>query len=845
MAEPIASATVEVRADFSKLDNDAQAGMSQLEKSLGKANALWADIMSDAAKAGEGIEDSFAEAARSSDASLEKIGGTEVWGDVTRGADKAGEGVEDAMKEASKESEKQLDKIGTSGDGMFKKLAGAAAGIGIGFFLKDSVQAADDSKAGFKELQSIIEATGSAAGLTADQVAGIAGDLSVKIGVDDDDIIKAQGVLLTFKNIGGDSFKRVTEDAADMAAVFGGDMSSASVQLGKALNDPVAGVSALSKVGVTFTAQQKDQIKAMVEAGDTAGAQGIILKELESQVKGAAEASATGSDKMKVAFGELQESLGGGIADALGSIAPTIVTLFDSLQAPMAALGDALGDILPVLAEAIGPILAGVTELLPVLAEGFTGTLDALKPLIPILVDGLVFALNAIAPILPEIVVGLIAYKAATAASSAVTSTMATATKLFGSESIIVQAATKAWTALQWLFNAAMAANPIVLVVAAVVALGAAIFLAYQKFGPFHEAVDAAWQLMQKVWDFIVNVFVGAWHGLQDVIDTIAGVFGDFGGKVAEAWDSVVGFISDLPGKILGFITDVVTMFINLHIQVGEALLGLIATVGEKIATMALQALEAVGKFILAFLEWYVTLPFKVGMALASLAGTVATAIGDAAISGLTAVGGFVGDALQKLGDFERGIPGKLLNLGVTIGNAITTGLADGLHAVEGFVTDALSAVGKFIIGIPHALGDIGGAMFGAIKSALEGVWNRIVDSLPNFHADPLGIFGPEINFDFDFLKLARGGIVTSPTFAMLGERSRPEVAIPMTNPGRAMQLMQDSGMGALWDRMGGGSGGWSGDALHIDHATFQDATDADLVAQRVNVAVMTRMVSV
>jgi hypothetical protein len=83
------------------------------------------------------------------------------------------------------------------------------------------------------------------------------------------------------------------------------------VQLGKALEDPIKGLAALGKSGVTFTADQKALIKSLVETGDMLPkAQEIILKAVEMQVGGTAEATANASDKMKVAWSQLQEQLG-------------------------------------------------------------------------------------------------------------------------------------------------------------------------------------------------------------------------------------------------------------------------------------------------------------------------------------------------------------------------------------------------------------------------------------------------------------------------------------------------------------------------------------------------------
>jgi hypothetical protein len=70
---------------------------------------------------------------------------------------------------------------------------------------------------------------------------------------------------------------------------MGTDASGEAVRLGKALNDPIQGISALTRVGIQFTDQQKEQIKALTDSGDLLGAQKIILAELNSQFGGSAE----------------------------------------------------------------------------------------------------------------------------------------------------------------------------------------------------------------------------------------------------------------------------------------------------------------------------------------------------------------------------------------------------------------------------------------------------------------------------------------------------------------------------------------------------------------------------
>jgi hypothetical protein len=135
-------------------------------------------------------------------------------------------------------------------------------------------------------------------------------------GVDQNQIKLAQAKLLTFGQLAksadeaGGAFDRATKAAIDMGAAGFGTAEMNAVQLGKALNDPIKGIAALAKSGVTFTEQEKDKIKTLVESNKLLEAQDMVLKAIETQVGGTAEATANDSDKMKVAFSQLSESIG-------------------------------------------------------------------------------------------------------------------------------------------------------------------------------------------------------------------------------------------------------------------------------------------------------------------------------------------------------------------------------------------------------------------------------------------------------------------------------------------------------------------------------------------------------
>ena len=226
--------------------------------------------------------------------------------------------------------------------GAFKAgVAGVIAGLGLEKLLSGAIGFAKDSIGEAREAQKVgaltaqvIKTTGGAAKISAAQVGDLATAISNKTGVDDEAIQSGANLLLTFKNVknevgkGANIFDRATAAAADLSAAGFGDMATTSKQLGKALNDPLKGITALSRSGVTFTAQQKKQIETLVASGKTLEAQKIILGEVESQVGGAAAASSTAGEKMAVAWGNFKEGIGTSLLPFLDKAQNLITTRF-------------------------------------------------------------------------------------------------------------------------------------------------------------------------------------------------------------------------------------------------------------------------------------------------------------------------------------------------------------------------------------------------------------------------------------------------------------------------------------------------------------------------------------
>jgi hypothetical protein len=251
--------------------------------------------------------------------------------------------------------------------GAFKNLL---AGAAIGLFAKGSFDEIQEAEKSAKQLEQTIRSTGSAAHVTAGHATELADAISKASAVDDELVANAERMLLTFTNIknsGADKvFDRATQAAVDLGVAMGGDLQGAALQLGKALQDPEKGLTRLMRVGVDFTESEKNQIKVLTEHGQTAKAQGIILGEVEKQFGGQAAAAATDADRAKVAFQNLEESVGRALLPVLNDAAKAATVLANAFSAQPAVLQQVeIGVLAAGIAYAKfgGPIKSAVTSL--------------------------------------------------------------------------------------------------------------------------------------------------------------------------------------------------------------------------------------------------------------------------------------------------------------------------------------------------------------------------------------------------------------------------------------------------------------------------------------------------
>jgi len=261
-----------------------------------------------------------------------------------------------------------------------------------------AVKSFDAQAKAVAQVEAGLKSTGEAAGFTSDELQKMAADLQTKTIFGDEEILKdATAQLLTFTNIAGQQFARTQVAALNLSTRLDGDLKSASIQLGKALNDPIANLSALSRSGIQFSQEQKDVIKSLAETNRLAEAQTIILNELDKQYGGAAEAAAQAGlgpfQQLSNQLGDVSEQLGAIIVEGIEPLKTMLKSLADTLSGTSTETKESIVKF-GALTAIIGPILI----VLGALVKAF-GTLRAffMLRLLPIIT--LVFnAFKALTP---------------------------------------------------------------------------------------------------------------------------------------------------------------------------------------------------------------------------------------------------------------------------------------------------------------------------------------------------------------------------------------------------------------------------------------------------------------
>lgn len=694
----------------------------------------------------------------------------------------------------------------------------------VGFF-KDSISEARESQKVNALTAQVIKSTGGAANLTAVQVGNLATAISNKTGIDDETIQSGESLLLTFKNVrneagrGNDVFSQATGIMTDMSVALGQDTKSSAIQLGKALGDPIKGVTALQRVGVSFTESQKKQIKTLVEGGHTLGAQKIILKELRSEFGGAAAAAATPAQRLAVVWGNVKEAIGTKLLPVLDTIATVIMSRV------IPAAGGLYRWLAPIATRVVGALVAEGRRLLPTLVGIGAGFLSvarsigsgafrvgvalwtALRPLLisardtlqrvvpptlawaRVMGGGLASALRSVAGFIGDnktlvqtLAVGILAVVGAVKAW-----TLATA---------IWSGITRAAAAAQAVLNAVMAANPIALVVLAVVGLAAAFIYAYRHSETFRAVVQTALHDVQAVAGAVVGWFSGSFipfftQTIPGAFRAVLGFVRQWGPLILTALLPVIGaplliwqHWSTIKEKIVGAFKGALSWLVNAGKSVVSGFvtgvsmeLSGVVTIGKAIGTHVLSPMANAATWLLNAGKHVVT-GFVTGISntLSSVTGWAKTVIaytlnpfarastwlvdeGRSVVTGLvTGISQRVSSAGAWGKTLAATVTNKFMNAGswlVSRGWSIVSGLVSGISqrvssagawgkTLGASVTNKFANAGKWLLG---AGGNIVSGLKSGIAAAITGIGSWIkknfVDPIVGFVKQHFGIHSP------------------------------------------------------------------------------------------------------
>lgn len=294
---------------------------------------------------------------------------------------------EDGSKKAQREAKALERKFEAIGGNMQKVGLGMTAALTAPLvaFAAKGLQEAQQSAAAIAQVEAALTSMGPVAGRTSEQLQDAANAFEGSSLFEADVILKEiTANLLTFGNIAGEQFDRAQQAAIDMATRLGSEPQAAAIALGKALNDPVKGITSLTRVGVQFTEAQKAQIKEMTALGDAAGAQGIILAELERQFGGAAQAAQNTDplNRFNDAVNSLAELVGNvllpvltPIVDGLADFASSFGELPQEVQTTAVAIGAVVAAAGPLLVA-----LGGIVSIWPAITAGFAAATTAALP---------------------------------------------------------------------------------------------------------------------------------------------------------------------------------------------------------------------------------------------------------------------------------------------------------------------------------------------------------------------------------------------------------------------------------------------------------------------------------
>ena len=562
---------------------------------------------------------------------------------------------------------------------------GSALGSAVGSLAGGALSAATDavktfvtgSIDAFARLQDSTQAAGVVFGNSFGTVAKFADQAASSIGISKAAALDASITFGTFgkaAGLAGEPLAQFSNGmvqlAGDMASFRGTSPAEAIDAIGAAFRgefDPI------EKYGVLInaaTVQQEAERLGLVKHGQALDAHAKILATQSLILQ-----------KTKDAQGDFARS-----GDSVANTQKRIAAETENAQA---ALGEKLAPAYLALLNAVNPVIGAITTFLDVVGRVATFVWQWR---------------DAVAAV--GIVLGIL--NAQTIAAN-----VAMAAWLI--QNALVRAGTTAWTAVQWLLNAALTANPIGLVVAAVAALVAGIIVAYNHSETFRNYVDGLWKELQQLFGWLnANV--------PGFVSGIVNAFTQANAATDKFWASV----GDGASKIGGWLTQANTATDTFWHGVADAF------------TQANAATDS-------FWQRVGQLPGQIGSALGPLAGQVVTWISDGFNRGRDAVNqanqalfGFVGQIPSKINELLGGVPGRVLDLIKGGWDQMVAAVNSANQTLFGYIGQIPSQITSTLSALPGQMVQIGQDIMNGLLQGLQALGPQIVSYLTNLIPEPV-----------------------------------------------------------------------------------------------------------
>lgn len=665
---------------------DAVAAATPPVEELGAIAAETGARIADAASVGgAGVAEMGAKTTSVGEQMLAAMGGIQTsLAELGTKAEATGAQIVEAMQKAAESTKRAGEQAQESGFDFAKlgenalSMASAIVGTQLAFDAFDKIgegihsiiEEAGNAQVAETELNTVIQSTGNKAGVSAQSLEDYATHLSETTAFTKDSIIHAQSLLLTFTQIGGKQIPQATTALLNLTQMMGGDSQKAAVMLGKALNDPVKGVTALTRVGVSLSAQQQKQIKDYEKNGNAAAAQKIILDELNKEFGKQAEAygktlpgqMAIFQNKLSNTAEDIGKKLLPKAQDLANKVLPALETILDKLPDAAQRAGDFLGsagDKIGATLGFMGDRIQNVTNFcekfqgpIKVTAALLTGVF--LPAIIKTGVESAVAGAKMAATLVRQVV------------ESGVQSVVAGAKMAQTFIANVIKAGIEGWTsagklaafigsliksgveaavagarmAATWIANVAKAGVEAVItagknlaslvpsliattadfVVMAATGIASAVtsFLAYIPV-----AFTAAAATLAAVWPFalivaavlavigVIVLLITHWDQVKAVLGAVAGKIGQFKdmvvGFIGELWSKVVAFFQSLGPKILALIQGAVNLWLDIYVRFPISVLEKFAELLAKLIAWALDMKAQIQQKILEAVTFWLT----------------------------------------------------------------------------------------------------------------------------------------------------------------------------------------------------------------------------------------------